>query len=157
MKKILTILLLIPLLLCSCSRGRAIDSSYFTSVMEGKGFSVEDHTEYLDPNLPESRDAERIKAYGAFFVCYDKYADSEKAENIFDVWVNYYDSWADCEDDCDIQYKSGRYLQVCYTDYDGAEKLFLLSRVENTTIQITATLPFSDSAAELLKELGYGK
>ena len=157
MKKILTILLLIPLLLCSCSHGRAIDSSYFTSVMEGKGFSVEDHTEYLDPSLPESRDAERIKAYGAFFVCYDKYADSEKAENIFDVWVNYYDSWEDCEDDCDVQYKSGRYLQVCYTDYDGQEKLFILSRVENTTIQITATLPFSDSAAELLEELGYGK
>lgn len=157
MKKILTILLLIPLLLSSCSHGRAIDSSYFTSVMAEKGFTVEDHTEYLDQSLPESRDAERIKAWGEFFVCYDKYADSEKAENIFNVWVNYYDSWEDCEDDCDVQYKSGRYLQVRYIDYDGAEKLFLLSRVENTTIQVNANIEFDEQAKQLLKELGYGR
>lgn len=158
MKRILIFAVLIfSLLLCACAQGAPITSEYFGRVMAEKGFTVEDHTEYLDQSLPESRDAERIKAWGEFFVCYDKYADSERAQNIFDVWVNYYESWEDCEDDCDVQYKSGRYLQVRYIDYDGAEKLFLLSRVENTTIQVNANIEFDEQAKRFLKELGYGR
>ncbi len=154
MKRILIFAVLIfYLLLCACAQGEPITSEYFGRVMAEKGFTVEDHTEYLDQSLPESRDAERIKAWGEFFVCFDKYADSEKAENIFKVWVNYYS----VGDDCDIQYKSGRYLQVQYVDYNGEEKVFILSRVENTLIQVNANIEFDEEAKRLLEELGYDR
>lgn len=141
------------LLLCACAQGEPITSQEFSAIMEKKGFTVEDHTEYLDQSLPESRDAERIKAWGEFFVCFDKFADSEKAENIFNVWVNYYS----VGDDCSIKYKSGRYLQVEYVDYNGEENVFILSRVENTLIQVNTNIEFDEEAKRLLEELGYDR
>lgn len=153
MKRLITVFLLGCLLLCACSRGEPITSEYFGRVMAEKGFTVEDHTQYLDRDDSRNPADERIKAWGEFFVCFDKYADSEKAENIFNVWVNYYS----LGDDCSIKYKSGRYLQVQYVDYNGEEKVFIISRVENTLIEVSANIEFDKEAKQLLEELGYGR
>ncbi len=153
MKRLILFLLLGCLLFCACAQGEPITSQEFSAVMAEKGFTVEDHTEYLDPPRTENADTEQLLARGKFFVSFDKFADSKEAENVFKAFVNYYSSGEDCE----VKYKSGRYLQVQYLDYNGEEKVFIVSRAENTLIDVSANIEFAEEAKQLLEELGYGR
>ena len=154
MKRILiTAVLIFSLLLCACAQGEPITSQEFSAVMAEKGFTVEDHTEYLDQSLPESRDAERIKAWGEFFVCFDKYYDAEAAEEAFAALESYYEARGECK----RIYNDGRYMHYEFTDYDGTEKAYILSRLENTLIEVSANIEFAEEAKRLLEELGYDR
>lgn len=151
-KTTLILIVILSVLLCACSDDETIDSKYFSTVMSEKGFTVEDHTEYLDPSLPENRDAEQIKAWGSYFVCFEKYHDSETAESIMDLHENYY-KVTDADRKLSL---NSNYMYFTYTDYDGNSKVFIASRVDNTIVLAEASLDFAEAAEGLLEELGYG-
>lgn len=151
-KTTLILIVILSVLLCACSDDETIDSKYFSTVMSEKGFTVEDHTENLDPSLSESYDAEQIKAWGSYFVCFDKYHDSETAESIMNAYENYYKV---IEADRKFSLNSD-YMYYSYTDYDGNDKVFIASRVDNTIVSAETSLEFAEAAEDLLKEFGYG-
>lgn len=139
---------LLSVSLCGCSDKTALTSEQFIAIMSAKGYRIEDHTEYLDPQLPSSEDAERIKAYGDYCVCFDKLKDSETVLEHKDIIKKYYDTFAKSE----TVFPYDSYLQ-----YSTDEKIYIVSCVGNTYITIETDIAYRDSVLDLINELGYGK
>lgn len=158
MKKIISLLLACLIALCACAQGEPIDSEYFSSFMAEKGFTVENHTENLDQALDFYRgEGEQIKAWGSYFVCFDKYCDEASAKKAITDYKNYYEAMLEIQEG-ERFYAQKSYLQYKYTDsFEGTQKLFIASQIDSTVITVYARIEYTEAAERLLKELGYGR
>ncbi len=139
--------------LCACRQEYALSSQEFSDAMLDLGYSVEDHTEYMDQDMSFNRgEGEEIIAYGnSFCVVFTKRADVQAATDDIRAWQKYYEIFSKSEK----LIQNDRAIHYRYTAQNGTERIFVAVRIDNTHVSADAGFENQKKVLELFEEIGY--
>ncbi|MBQ8249729.1 MAG: hypothetical protein IJY93_07625 [Clostridia bacterium] len=151
-KSVAVVMLIVSLilLLSACTSDKtAKTADEFTTLMEGKGFTVLDVTEDTETNglanavLIAMNDNYQIEFYDLI--------DNESGEGVFYNNQDIFDS-ANSVKTMSTEVSTSNYN---YYSFTGGDEFYLIARIDNTMLYCVAAKDYKTEIKDIVKELGY--